>query len=169
MSQESGSEAVNPYASPQSFPAMVGSPTAPSSPAYQLYSVRAIVLATFLGSLFAGGLLMAIDYRRLDKIGTARLCLAIATVSQLLLFGLVFLMPDNVPTMLVLLPQLAVMYVIAEQGLGSALRRHEKAGGKQASLWKAAGIGLACCVLYLVVLFVGAFILAITGLISFDE
>jgi NADH:ubiquinone oxidoreductase subunit B-like Fe-S oxidoreductase len=61
------------------------------------------------------------------------------------------------------------MYFIAEQRLGPKLRAHEKARGRYASLWKAAGIGLACCIVDLVLVFTLALVLASTGVISLDE
>jgi hypothetical protein len=166
MSQETDSEAVNPYASPQSFPAVATSPGGSPSPVYELYSVGAIVLATFFGSLFAGGLLMSLDYRRLENLGAARLCLIVGAICQILFFGLAFLLPDNIPTLAVLAPQLFVMYLVAEQRLAPKLRAHEKARGKYASLWKAAGIGLACCLVELVLIFTLVFVLALTGVTS---
>lgn len=168
MSQENGPDSINPYASPQSFPAVTSTGSS-SSPVYELYSVGAIVLATFLGSFFAGGLLMSIDYHRLENSSAARLYLVVGIICQVLLFGLAFMLPDNVPTTLVLLPQLLVMYLIAEQRLGPKLREHERARGKYASLWKAAGIGLACCIMELIAISVVVLVLGISGAIPLEE
>jgi hypothetical protein len=141
MSNDPGPEAVNPYAAPQSL-AAIDNRDADSARSYELYSVRAILLATFLGSTLAGGILMAIDYRRLMKSGAARNCVVIAILAQVPIFGLIFMLPDNVPAALVAVPQLVAMYYIANGLLGSALRAHQQAGGQEASLWKAAGIGV---------------------------
>lgn len=54
MAQDFGPEAADPYRAPQSFPTDPGSVAPP--PPYELYSVGAIVSATFFGSFLAAGL-----------------------------------------------------------------------------------------------------------------
>jgi hypothetical protein len=160
---------INPYASPEPFRAIETNPTGPTSPQYRLYSKGEIVLATFLGSYLAGGILMAIDYRRLERSSTAWLCLTSAVIGQLVLFVVIEVLPDNIPSMMFLGSQLLLMYVIADRALGSALQAHYRAGGRDESTWKAVGIGLACCLLYMIIAAVIVFVLMRVEGVSFDE
>jgi MFS family permease len=155
MSHETGPDAVNPYAAPQSLPEISTRAAASSSPPYQLYSVGAIVLAAFFGSLLAGGILMAIDYHRLGKRGAALIALVLAIITQFGLLGLIWLLPENVPNMSLNIPQLIVMYFVAEGCLGRRLGAHYRKRGRMASLWKAFGIGLACCAFNIAIIGVG--------------
>ena len=55
-------------------------PRAVSGPQYQLYSIWAVLLATFLGSPLAGGVVMAVNCQRLAQPGVAQYILLISGV-----------------------------------------------------------------------------------------
>ena len=59
---------INPYQSPLADqPGEVNLDIQPSCPAYTLYSVGSVTLSAVLGSLLAGGIVMAINYTRLGQ------------------------------------------------------------------------------------------------------
>ena len=66
-------QTFNPYQSPASTPMSFSASEAidPEMPCYKLLSVGSVALATFLGSLLAGGAVMAITYRRLGRAAAA--------------------------------------------------------------------------------------------------
>lgn len=117
----------------------------------QLYSVWAVVLATFLGSPLAGGVVMSINCRRLSEPNAARdilLWTAILTVGSLLLGGLIPREMRLVEAMLVGL-QVFVMYFLAARLQGRAIALHLEQGGKIASYWSVVVIGIVCGIILL--------------------
>jgi hypothetical protein len=127
---------------------------AETAPAYALFDYRAVMLATFPGTPLAGSLLMAVNCRRLGRMGAAAAILAAGVV---LTAGFLFLAFGTPLSGLVklkgflALPVMAM--VICASGLqGKALDRHVSSGGKLGSFWAACGLGVALLgpVLYLI-------------------
>ena len=117
----------------------------------QLYSVWAVVLATFLGSPLAGGVVMSINCRRLSEPNAARdilLWTAILTVGSLLLGGLIPREMRLVEAMLVGL-QVFVMYFLAARLMSQAIALHLEQGGEIASYWSVVVIGIVCGIILL--------------------
>ena len=117
----------------------------------QLYSVWAVVLATFLGSPLAGGVVMSINCRRLSEPNAARdilLWTAILTVGSLLLGGLIPREMRLVEAMLVGL-QVFVMYFLAARLMSRAIALHLEQGGEIASYWSVVVIGIVCGIILL--------------------
>ena len=117
----------------------------------QLYSVWAVVLATFLGSPLAGGVVMSINCRRLSQPNVARdilLWTAILTVGSLLLGGLIPQEMRLVEALLVGL-QVFIMYFLAARLQGRAIALHLQQGGEMASYWSVVGIGIVCGIVLL--------------------
>lgn len=130
------------YAAPPGEPVPVEPP-----PPYKLFSVGAVTLASFLGSPLAGAVLMAINYRRLDKKGAARASVVWGVVGTAALVGLGFILSARIPTPVVAVVPVVVMNSIAKYLQGEDLQRHERRRGQMVSLWAAAGIGAASLVL----------------------
>lgn len=109
--------------------------------AYTLYDSRAVALATFLGTPVAGGILMALNYRRLGRPGTAVMTMAAAIAGTALLI----LVGWNIPQGLNSIVAIGVMFAmkaIAKSLQGPAVTQHLEGGGKLASMWNACWIGL---------------------------
>jgi hypothetical protein len=141
------------YAAPPGEP-VPGEPPPP----YKLFSVGAVTLATLIGSPLAGAVLMAINYRRLDRKRTANACVVWGIVGTAALFGLAFILPARIPTPIVAVVPIVVMNSIAKFLQGEDLQRHERRRGQRASLWAAAGIGVASLALVLCLLLGGGLI-----------
>lgn len=137
---------VDPYAPPAAF----GPPPAPG-PAFTLHTPNHVALATFLGSPFAGALVLANNYRKLGRGGAAALTLAVGLVGTAALLGLAFALPAHSPAAAVPMVAVAAMYGLGRWLQGDALLRHRAAGGREASGWVAAGFGAASMVVVLVV------------------
>jgi hypothetical protein len=128
-------------------------PVVATAPSYSLYDSRSVALATFLGSPIAGGVLMAMNYKRLGQAGKG----GATTFVCLLLTGLVILVSWNIPKGITLPLALALMFGMqwASRALqGKAIESHVAQGGQLGSRGTAALIGLA----FLVIVFLAVFI-----------
>ena len=122
-----------------------------SRPAYKLYSVGSTLLATFLGSPVAGGVVMAINYKRLGRSTAAVHSLVWTTLATVVIVAVATMMPDNVhiPNGVFVVPQLILMYYLAKLLQGSTIELHQRHGGSLASAWGAVGISILCAVVVL--------------------
>jgi len=135
-----------------SAPTTATSPPSPSdnTPNYKLFDVTSIVLATFLGTLMAGGLVMAINFRRAGQTAEA----IIAFLVGVALSGLAILVGYAIPNALRLAFAGLVLFGVrklAQATQGDLLYAHGERGGKLVSRWAAAAIGLLVLALTLAV------------------
>jgi hypothetical protein len=105
-----------------------------------LYNSASVAVATFLGAPAAGSLLMAINYRRMGKTGSAITAFGIGVVVTALAVGLGYAVPQGV-TVPLGLGLLFATRVTAEKMQGASIAQHVSLGGKLGSKWVAAGIG----------------------------
>ncbi|HTP89607.1 MAG TPA: hypothetical protein VMJ34_21815 [Bryobacteraceae bacterium] len=116
---------------------------APSKP---LFDYWAVALATFFGSPLAGGIVMAINYRRLGRnvaaLSAALAGTALTAVVLLLAFADSSDWMKGLPIGLLF----AVLYT-AKWLQGPAVEQHVQYGGRLGSRWAAFGIGMAALVL----------------------
>ena len=137
------------YASPFS----AAESTEPKPP-YKLYSTKAVGLATFLGAPLAGAAVMAINYRRLGRKRAAWRALTLGVLGTGAITAIALAVPDSWPRSAAYAPSLVgflAMLTIADSLQGPDLKEHARRRGDKASLWKAAGIGLASMALVLVI------------------
>jgi len=127
------------------------------APAYRLYSASAVDVATLCGSIFAGLLLMSLNFRALGEDDRARRTLTLAAVVSVVTFVTIGLIPPTVPipTSVYHGAQVLVAHLYVTRVQGDRLGRHVATGGRLYSKWRAAGIGLLCA-LGIVALFVAA-------------
>ncbi|MGD8925386.1 MAG: hypothetical protein PVG20_00965 [Thioalkalispiraceae bacterium] len=111
---------------------------------YKLYKVSGIGVATFFGSILAGGLLMSRNYKHLGKELEARKALIYSFLATFFILLIAFLIPDDVhiPNLVFTIPQIIVMVQIAKSEQGQAIQDHEQRGGALASNWLAFGISI---------------------------
>lgn len=111
---------------------------------YKLYKVSAVAIATFLGTVFAGGVIMAHNYRQLGLHDAARKILINTGLVTLAILCIAFMLPDNIniPNIAFILPQLFGMHYLAKARQEEAIKTHETNNGALNSNWKAAGISL---------------------------
>lgn len=121
-------------------------------PAGRLFSIGQVTLAAFLGSVVAGSLLMAHNYRVLGRRGLAWQHLAGGVVVTLLIVVVAFFLPEGAPGLGI--PVSLGAYIYAQQLQGEAIGNHFRAGGRGVSWWAAAAMGLACSVALIVLVFI---------------
>jgi hypothetical protein len=116
-------------------------------PRYRLYSPGHVLLATFLSNFVGGTILLALNYRAMGNRRAARVAAGVAVALMVLLLGALTFLPEKQPPgarLLVLLLILFGMYRVAKTLQGKAYEAHLRRGGRKASGWAAAGIGLLC-------------------------
>ena len=119
-------------------------PPAPS-PQYRLNSPGSVALATALGTPAAGGIVLAINDCKWGRKGLAVATVTIGLLATAVLGWLAWIAPMWVPAVVFLAPQVLGGYLLARWLQGKRFDAHIAGGGKQASNWVGAGIGLAVC------------------------
>jgi O-antigen/teichoic acid export membrane protein len=144
--------AANPYAAPQVPPAQALDGPSPLATRLDaaLYTPNHVGLATFLGTPFAGSVLMAINEHRVGRTGTAVKTAAAGFVGTGLLLAVASLLPDGVPRFPISIGPLLLMVAVARSRQDAFVRQHHAMGGKRGSGWAAAGIGLLSAVVVLI-------------------
>lgn len=137
--------------------------TVPQARATALHSPQSVAIATFFGSTLAGGVLLAINYARLDRPEHVTKTVLASAVGTSLLFALFWVLPENLPNSVLMVPQLFGMYQLTRALQGEAIERHQAGGGSMASRWVAVGIGL------LGTLVVGVALAAVVLILEGDE
>jgi hypothetical protein len=118
------------------------------APGRPLYTVGAITLATFLGSPVAGGIVMAANYRRMNKPGSAAWAVLLGILGTAAAFGLAMVLPEKTPNVLFWLPPILIVQALAKSLQGPAIDAQRQAGVRPASAWGAAGIGAIFLLLF---------------------
>ncbi|MGH0029297.1 MAG: hypothetical protein ACQGVC_05875 [Myxococcota bacterium] len=111
----------------------------------RLYDLRALEIATFLGSCFAGAFLAWRNFRSLGEHDAARnsLLLGVAGLIVVAVAALLIEVPERAERSLgfaIQGAQVAAVHVLAKRGLASIYSAHSAAGGEFYSRWRAAGI-----------------------------
>lgn len=109
----------------------------------KLFSRAGITLATLLGSPLAGCTLLALNYRRLNQPRHARLSLIWGTVATIIITLVAMFLPENFPSLALPAAYTFTIYNLATTLQWRTYTSHVERGGGQASLWAAAGIGVA--------------------------
>lgn len=132
---------TNIYSPPKSNLNQIATPSS-------LYKTSGIGVATFIGSVLAGGIIMYINFNRLGLEDKAKKCLIYSTLATLVIFGIAFLIPEdfNIPNIAFTIPQVVAMMQIAKSQQGAFIDDHKSSGGTLASNWKAFGISLVVLV-----------------------
>jgi hypothetical protein len=135
----------NPYQAPE-FVVTEPESLEATVPRIRVHPPGSILIATFLGSFFAGSLVIAINLWKVGRAGTAVILAAssFATVTALLL-SLIFLNVD-VPSLVLLLAQMAAAWIVSLL-VWEPVRRSIPSGKLAfASKWWGAGIGIVACI-----------------------
>lgn len=129
-------DAPSPYQPPQA-PIVDAPPT--DAP---LFRINGIGIATVLGSVAAGGWLIALNYQALGLPRQALKAKVFALLSLIPLLLLSALTPEQVPGVVFVIPQVLATVYLARSLQGEAIAARIAAGGPMRSNWRAAGIAL---------------------------
>jgi len=127
-----------------------------------LYSPRQILLASVLGGPLAGAVLMALNYRRLGRRAVACQAVLLGGTALVALLALGFVLRASATGTGLGVGAACGTSYIAERVQGTAYKEHIKRGGRRASSWRAAGVGL--CSMAIVVAGILACVLSVQAL-----
>jgi hypothetical protein len=96
-----------------------------------------------LGTPAAGGIVLALNYWKWGQKSLAAAAITAGLLTTGVLFWLAWLAPETVPAAAFLVPQILGGYFLARSLQGRRFSAHIVSGGKKASNWLGAGIGLA--------------------------
>lgn len=128
----------------------------------KLYSSKAISGATFLGGPLAAGYLIGENFKAIDKPTEGRNSLIIGIISTVILFGVLFMIPENIidkiPRQLIPLIYTGIIWGIVEWKQGDILKAHKENNNSFFSGWRAAGIGFISLLILVIGIFGFAFL-----------
>ena len=121
---------------------------------YRLFKVSGIGVATFFGTVLAGGYLMYRNFKSLGKHAEANRALMWSAVAVVAIVGISLLLPEDInsPSIGFTVVQVVVITQLAKKHFSDALLDHELRGGKLASNWLAFGISLLVLLVLAVIL-----------------
>ncbi len=130
----------NPYAAPV---AVVAEPVdAPAGAGMPLFRMSGIGIATFFGTLMAGGLLMALNYRALGRPERVWPVIALSLGASVIVGVLAWVLPEQVPSIVFTVAQLVAITQAAKATQGPDIDARIAAGLPMRSNWLAFGISL---------------------------
>lgn len=130
-----------------------------------LYRLAAVGIATFFGTPVAGAWVIAQNLKRLGRQAQVRNAWITGIGALIAIFLLGMFLPDSVPATPINIAAVFGMYHYAKQHTGAAVEQHAAQGGQFASNWRAFGVSLLFLLAVMAVVFGGAFVLALFGLI----
>ncbi len=136
-----------------------------------LFDRNAVMVATVIGSLIAGALLVWWNYRSMGRMDLAKRILTMGIVTQgaLLVLALSTIEPNSVLQLLPLVIQLLIAWFGTEVLQGAAIRWHRERGASLQPIWRAAWFGLLTGMVILFVFIVVSALLAAAGIITLPE
>ncbi|MEI6809926.1 MAG: hypothetical protein WCN95_14505 [bacterium] len=119
----------------------------------RLFSSGQVVFATFLGSPFAGAILMAKNYRALGYPRAAKETLLVGVMGTMFVLVATLNMPERAPGFIVPLCSLLVVHLWYNKTQESPYDVHVSDGGEKGTWGIVIGTGLLSCVLIVAILF----------------
>ncbi|MFR0691680.1 hypothetical protein ACLUTX_19945 [Enterobacterales bacterium AE_CKDN230030158-1A_HGKHYDSX7] len=130
-----------------------------------LYRLAAVGIATFFGTPIAGAWVMMQNLKALGCLEEVRKAWMMGLGFTIGIFVIGYFLPDNISGAPMSIATVVGMYQFAKQTFGVALEQHAAGGGQWRSNWRAFGVSLLILAAVMAVIFGGAFVLALFGLI----
>lgn len=112
----------------------------------KLYSIRAIIIATILGTPLASGYLMGENFKALGLPKKARFSVIIGILGTIFIFVGLFLIPekllDQLPNVVVPAIYTGIVIGVLLSTQGDILKAHQKNDYPFSSIWRAVGMGI---------------------------
>jgi hypothetical protein len=156
---------INPYAPPASDVAGAPAQAATDGPAFEhpLFSPKQILAAVFFGTVVAGIILLQANFRAMNRPGDAKKTVLYGALASVVLFGVLLVLPEGVPTIPINIGIVFGFYALANSLQGAAFRDHRAAGGERQSHGLVFGIILGTGVTMAVILFLLARVVGSPG------
>ncbi|MGC4008731.1 MAG: hypothetical protein QM805_06950 [Pseudomonas sp.] len=130
-----------------------------------LYRLAAVGIATFFGTPIAGAWVMVQNLKALGRLEEVRKAWMMGLGFTIGIFVIGYFLPDNISGAPMSIATVVGMYHFAKQTFGATLEQHAAGGGQWRSNWRAFGVSLLILAAVMAVVFGGAFVLALLGLI----
>ncbi len=113
-------------------------------PTRKIYKDRAIWVGTFLGGPLAAGYLIAENFKAFNDKDKAKKTWIYAIIATVVVFGGVFLIPENVkiPNQIIPLIYTAIAYYLVQHYQGQNISAHLNSGGQLFGWWRTIAVGL---------------------------
>lgn len=129
------------------------------TPTEKIYKDRAIWVGTFLGGPLAAGYMIAENFKTFNDIDKAKKTWIYTIIATIVIFGGIFLIPDNVkiPNHVIPLIYTAIAYYLVQHYQGNNISTHLSLGGPLHSWWRTIAVGIIGLVVIAIPIF--AFVL----------
>ncbi|MFH6994501.1 hypothetical protein [Flavobacterium sp. FlaQc-48] len=116
-------------------------------PTGKIYTEKAIQSGTFLGGPLVAGYLMAENFKTFGDFNNVKKTWIIAILSTIVVFGLIFLIPENIkiPNVIFPLIYMGIAGYLAKKYQEQKINEHLKNGGEKFNGWRTAGVSLIGC------------------------
>lgn len=110
----------------------------------KIYRDRAIWVGTFLGGPLVAGYLIAENFNAFNDTGKAKKTWIFAIITTIVVFGGVFMIPENVkiPNQIIPLIYTAIAYYFVQHFQGKNIVSHISSGGQLFSWWRTIAVGI---------------------------
>jgi len=124
-------------------------------PTQKIYKDRAIWVGTFLGGPLTAGYLIAENFKAFNELDKAKKTWIYATITTIIVFGGVFMIPDNVnvPNQIIPLIYTAIAYFLVQHFQGQKITKHLDSGGQLFSWWRTIGVSITGLVITIIPIF----------------
>lgn len=114
------------------------------TPTEKIYKDRAIWVGTFLGGPLVAGYLISENFKAFNEFDKAKKTWIYAIIATIVVFGGIFLIPDNVkiPNQVIPLIYTAIAYYLVQHFQGQNITSHINSGGQLHSWWRTIGAGI---------------------------
>lgn len=129
------------------------------SPDTKLFKTSGVGVATFFGSLLAGGIIIGLNYLRMNEQVKARNTIVFSFLAFTVFMGAVWFLPESIPGMVYTIVQVVIMMQIARQFQEGTIKHHIENGGRLASNWAAFGISMLVLILVVAIFLLMVFVL----------
>lgn len=129
-------------------------------PAYKIYKDKAIGVGALLGGPLVAGYLIAENFKAFKDPDKAKKAWIYATIACILIFGGIFLIPENIkiPNQVIPITYTLIAYYLVQHFQGQNIITHLNSGGEFFSWWRTIAIGLIGLVITLTVVLGVAFL-----------
>jgi len=121
----------------------------------KIYKERAIWVGTFLGGPLVAGYLISENFKVFDQQEKARKAWIYSIIVTAIVFGGVFLIPDNVkvPNQIIPLIYTFIAYQFVQIYQKAKITTHINAGGQVYSWWRTIGVALIGLLITVIIVF----------------